>query len=195
MNLKVAGKSFSFENNENIISELINTINSTLSTEGLYFSHMDIDGKEIYEEFDEYLFDHVADISNIEVMTLSMNEFIGELIVSLNNYTKRATPELRLLVDQYYRTESSQNWLKLDQLIEGIDWIFHTIKSIDNVQHRITNWDEFIKISAVFEVELPTLLEAIEKKDSILIADIIQYEILPQFEQISKVTDFIFQEK
>lgn len=62
------------------------------------------------------------------------------------------------------------------------------IEKIDQIKHSIVNWGKFVKSIAVFEVELPNLMEAIENKDSILIADIIQYEILPQFEIINGET-------
>jgi len=195
MNLTMLENMYTFENNQIGMQSLIEKINSELSAENQFFSHLVIDGVEVYEEHEEYILERINEVKNVEVITMTVGEFINNLLVSLNTYTNRAIPEIERLINEFYQNPLEQSWLSLHQLLDGIDWIYETIKSIDNVRPEINCWDEFIKAVATFEVELPSLLEAIENKDAILIADIIQYEILPQFRVIQIVTEQHFQQQ
>ncbi|MBY0123463.1 hypothetical protein [Bacillus sp. S/N-304-OC-R1] len=195
MILNILEKNFLYNNNQTEIEDIIEKINSELSSQNLYFSHLVVDGEEIHIDHENYLFDHIKEINNIEVMVKTIEEFTGSLLVSLNTYTHRAIPSIEQLVKNFYQAETDENWLMLNQLLEGIDWIYQTIKAIDQTLYKIASWDEFIKGNATFEVELPNLLEAIENKDIILIADIIQYEILPLFKVIYNETEKIFNEQ
>ncbi|MBU8881187.1 hypothetical protein BGM26_19880 [Bacillus sp. FJAT-29790] len=193
MILTILDKCFTFDNNHEGTQELIETIQNVLSTENIFLSHLIINGQEVYKEHEEYILDNIANINEVEVKVQTIKEFIGSLLVSLNTYTNRAIPEIGSLVNQFYQSPLEQSWITLNQLLDGIGWIYETIKSIDQTQHDIKDWDEFIKIAAIFEVELSNLLEAIENKDAILIADIIQYEILSQFQLIYDVTEQVFE--
>ncbi|MFD2442725.1 hypothetical protein ACFSO7_01780 [Bacillus sp. CGMCC 1.16607] len=195
MILTILDKSYTYENSEKGAQELIELVSHILDGEKLHLSHFVINGQEIYEKFEDYIWDNITNINEIKIIVCSIKEFVGSLLVSLNTYLNRAIPEVKILINDFYQTPSNQSWLSLNQLLEGVDWIYQTIKSIDKTEHNILGWDEFIKNAARFEIELPNLLEALEVKDSILIADIIQYELLPQFQLIYVQTEKIFEEK
>ena len=195
MKIYLKEESYTFENSINDIQKIIERINHWLSEEDLMFSHLNIDGKEVYEEHEEYLFENINHVEEIEVIVSNIKEFIENILVSLNNYSMRAIPEIENIVNDFYQTPTEESWIKLNQLLEGIDWIYNALKSIDTLKHTISGWNEFIKVYATFEVELPNLMEAIENKDNILIADIIQYEILSQFQMIYSETEKHFTEQ
>lgn len=188
MNIRLLEEDYSFENSKQGLEQLINMINEKLTEKDVFFSHMIIDGEEVYDEPTEYILSNIENIKNIDVKTKTINEFVADLIVSLNDYTGRAIPEIQNLVDQFYQKPSSESWSMLEQLLEGIEWIYQTIKNIDKTSKSQYRWDEYIKVAATFEAELPNLMDALENKDAVLVADIVQYEILPQFEIIRDTT-------
>ncbi|HHW36012.1 MAG TPA: hypothetical protein GXX18_01710 [Bacillales bacterium] len=194
MNVTIGVDSYTFENNEEGLNELFNTINKVIIEKDVHFNYMIVDGQEIYENHEDYLQEHLRLIKEIEIKVNSVQEIINELLVSLNEYTRRAIPEIRNLIDQFYQNPDEHSWNTLQQFLEGIDWIYQTIKSIDHTDKSFQEWDKYIHAIAVMEVELPNLLEAMENRDVILIADIIQYEVLPQFEMIYEETEKAFQE-
>lgn len=195
MKLLIKNHSYLFENSEEGTIELINKINSILESENDFFSHLVIDGIEIYEDHEEYILDHLEEVEEIVVITKTIKEFVNSLLISLHDYTKRGIPEIERIIDGFYQNPSEESWHKLGQLLGGIEWIYESIKTMDKVNHQIPNWQEFIKSIATFEVELSNLLEAMENKDMVLIADIIQYEILPQFQLINRETEKLFEVK
>ncbi|WP_080843992.1 hypothetical protein [Cytobacillus gottheilii] len=195
MKLNAMGMEFTFENSEKGTSELIEKINELLANGDQYFSHLNIDGIEIYSEHSDYIVGNINDIKEITLKLSTVEEFISNLLVSLYDYTNGGIPEIKKMVDEFYQNPTDQTWETLTLLLEGIAWIYQTVKSIDDTNHNIAGWEEILKSIATFDVELPNLLEALENKDSTLIADIILYEILPQFEIINAETERNFEVK
>lgn len=195
MKLIIGKQSEQLDNSQLDINELFEMLEGVLLKEGLFFSHFIIDGKEVHSDYEVFIQENISTINDIEVITYTVNEFIGELLVSLNEYTERAIPEIELMVEEFYQGPKENTWAALHQLLEGLEWIYETIKSIDKTKHNISNWNDFIAVAATFEIELPNLLEAIENKDNILTADIVQYEILPQFQEIQAKTNHNFEVK
>lgn len=188
MKLTILDQVHTFDSGANGTEKIIEKINSTTSEKALFFSHLVIDGQEVYDDHEEYMLAKKGEIKEIEAIVKTVQELIDDVLVSLDDYTNRAIPEIKALVHEFYQTPSENAWLTLTYLLDGVDWIYQSLKKIDQLKHSIVNWGEFVKSIAVFEMELPNLMEAIENKDSILIADIIQYEILPQFEIINGET-------
>lgn len=192
MYVQLLEKEFSVDNNEQGIQQLIDTINETLVEKNVYFSHMVVDGEEVFDDPAEYIFNNIEKVQQIYIKVKTIKQFVNNVMVSLNTYTERAIPEIQRLVDQFYQNPSSESWATLEQLLEGIEWIYQTIKNIDRANKTQYKWGEYLKVAATFEVELPNLMDAIENKDTILIADIIQYEILPQFQKVYDTTEEAF---
>lgn len=195
MKLLIFNQEYTFENNEKGTNDLIEMVNETLNTENLFFSHLVIDGQEVYTEHADYILEHIEEVMKIKLEVSTVNEFVANLLVSLNEYTKRGIPEVEKVIGEFYQNPTEDSWETLKLLLEGIGWIYQTIKSIDSTKHTIAGWDEFLKSIATFDVELPNLLEAMENRDATLIADIIQYEILPQFRIINAETENNFETK
>lgn len=192
MELYLSGEMLIYENSVENIDMLIQKINEDLEKNKLYFSHLIINGKEVYSDFEEQIMEQIKTIEKIELVTKTIDEFINDLTVSLNEYSNRAIPSIKQLTEQFYQTPTEEAWGMLQDLLEGLNWVYSTIKSIGNTE--LNEYKEnLLNIANHFEVELPNLLDAIENYDYILIGDIISYEILPQFESIGSVTEKTFQ--
>ncbi|MGG0720054.1 hypothetical protein ABE096_21105 [Robertmurraya massiliosenegalensis] len=195
MKLLTLDKEYTFENSEKGTNDLIEIVNETLHIENLFFSHLVIDGQEIYKEHADYILEHIEEVKEIKLEVSTVDEFVSNLLVSLNEYTRRGIPEVEKVIEEFYQKPTEDSWETLKLLLEGIGWIYQTIKTIDSTAHTISGWGEFLKSVATFDVELPNLLEALENRDATLIADIIQYEILPQFRIINAETENNFETK
>lgn len=195
MKLMMNDKEYVFENNEHGTNKLIEKINEILDEMDLFLSHLVIDGDNVYSEHVDYILNKIEDVNEITLVVSTVDEFVSNLIVSLNEYTFRGIPEIEKVITEFYQSPSEQSWETLTLLLEGLGWIYQTVKSIDSTNHSISGWEKFLTSIATLEVELPNLLEAMENKDSILIADIIQYEILPQFQIINAETEKNFEVK
>lgn len=192
MKLLLLDETYTYNNDEESIDKMFGEILEKISETDLQFSHLVIDGEEVYENYGEYILERLNEVDTVEVVLKTVKELINETLLSTESYIKRAIPEIETIVDEFYQNPSQQTWEKLKQLIEGIQWIAQVILSIDQFEEKLANWEDYLTNLATLQNELPNLLEALQNQDTVLIGDIIQYEILPIFETLQKiVTDTI----
>lgn len=165
------------------VEEIIDKINELLNNE-YYYSHLIVDGEEIYKEPDTFLVESLASISTVEVVVKTAREFVDELLLMAADYLTGAIPEIPALADGFYQNPKAENWEIFSAMLEGMQWLNQTIDLIDKSTERPGNWDECIKLAVQLQMELKNLEQAVENTDSVLIADIILYELLPVYEAL-----------
>lgn len=167
------------------IESVIGKINDLLGSH-FYFSHLIADGVEVTEAPEDYLLSNLSTVEELEVIAIEAKVFVNDLLLSSEEYAERAIPHITDLSDAFYHNPSKEDWLSLNELLEGIQWLTSMITTIDQSIARPQNWDEVVEAVAELQEELRTLEEALENMDTVLVADIVQYEILPVFETIAK---------
>lgn len=163
--------------------EVIEKINELLKQND-YFSHFIADGIEIYEEHETYLNLNLDRIEKLEVITKTEREFVNDILLSAEDYLKRAKPELATLPDEFYANPTPDTWTTFSQFIEGVQWLDEMLSVVSNSNERPKNWDMYAELSQTMQAELANLGEAVENGDNVLIADIIQYELISNFEAL-----------
>lgn len=163
--------------------EVVTKINDLLK-ENYYFSHFIADGTEVYEDHETYLTANIDRIEKIEVIAKTEKEFMNELLLSAEDYLKRAKPEIALLPDGFYSNPSSEIQMSFGQLMRGLQWLDEMLSVIDKSNERPVNWDTCMELSQSMKEEIANLAEAVDNSDNILIADILQYEFIPIFESL-----------
>ena len=79
----------------------------------------------------------------------------------------------------------------LNDFLEALEWIFDSTATIDslNATHNATEnfeeWNEYVKAVLTLKKFLPQLLEAMENEDSILLSDLILYEVIETLNNMS----------
>lgn len=165
--------------------EVIGKINELLQND-FYFSHLVIDGEEILEDPEIYLIRNIGNVESIEVIVVAAQEFINNLLLSTEEYAERAIPHITTLAEMFYNNPSPTNWYDLNQLLEGIQWILSMIGVVDESIVRPSSWSEVLTNVREIQAELGNLEEALENTDTVLVGDILNYEILPVFEALTK---------
>lgn len=165
--------------------EVIENINLLLGKE-YYFSHLIADGMKVEESPEQYLLDKVDSINELQVIAVEAKEFVNNLLLSAEEYVRRAIPHLDDLADAFYHDPTSENWMTLDELLEGIQWLASMITTVDQSTVRPQNWDAVVEPAVELQDEFGTLEEALENVDTVLVADILQYEVQPTFETFAE---------
>ena len=183
MKLVVSGEEFHFEFGESTVQVLIDKMFEEAEQHELVFSHVTIDGIDVYENIEEYVREHFESIEHIEMKFITVDELVGGILQSTNEYVERAIPELYALSEECYQSPGTTTWGKLQQLIEGIQWLEQTAVFLEkNRDNPLSSQIDTSLFS--FSNEVLIMGEAIEGQDFILLGDIIQYEIIPKFESI-----------
>lgn len=171
--------------NELSVEFITEEINCLLANR-YYFSHLVADGVEIYEEPEQYLEQHLHEITELEIIAKTEQEFVNDLLLTSEEYINRAVPEIEVLADQFYNNPDKESWNKFGQLLEGLQWLTHLVQTIGSVDKKPENWMNYLKASSSVNEELKNLEDALKNNDRILIADILNYEVLPFFKELKK---------
>ncbi|WP_010648156.1 hypothetical protein [Oceanobacillus massiliensis] len=173
------------DNNIGVINEIFNKVNMAIENKNIVFSHLVIDGVDVYENHVAYIEERMDSITKIEIITRNMKEMIWETMDSIHVYLKRAIPALNELVDESYENFSRNSWDGIDQLAEGMQWILQFMTFTKTAHQQPPNWQEIKKSLLQCETSFAQLLEAVEAKDTILITDILSYEVTPAYESLA----------
>lgn len=179
-------------NNDSTIEHVIQHINELLGKE-YYFSHLIANGQEITEAPEEYLYQNLTSITELEVVAIEAKKFINDLLLSSEEYIERAMPHITDLFEAFYHNPNRDHWISLSELFEGIQWLASMITTVDHSIVKPQNWTAVFEPAMEMQEELGGLEEALENMDTVLVADILQYEVLPVFEvlavEIKKAND------
>lgn len=172
-------------------ADIVENINELLS-EQYYFIHFIADGTEIYEDHETYLEQHLTQLSRLEIVAKTVQQFVNDLLLSTESYIQRALPELAILSEAFYDSPTTEAWGQLSDLLEGLQWMDAMLMAIGRSTAVPSNWQAYLNVSTAIQKEIRNLGEALDNEDHVLIGDILQYELIPQFETLqSEVTTTI----
>ncbi len=200
MNIYLLDKVLNFKNDPEIIEQIFDSINEEIQKEDLQFSHLIIDGAEIYNDFDSYIIENIEDIIKIEVAAFSLQEMVKESIISNEKYVKNAIPIISKLSEEFYQKPKESTWSQLTDLFEGIQWIIQSITQINSIESSsdiVSDygvWNEYVQEMSKLNGIVSEFENAIVNNDNILIGDMLLYEIIPVFEIMVKKLELLISE-
>ncbi|MBU5676659.1 hypothetical protein KQI88_09530 [Alkaliphilus sp. MSJ-5] len=201
MKIHILNQTLEYENNQNIIDDVFKQINKKVSNSNLIFSHLYIDGQDIYSDFYDYFLDNIKVIQEVKVITKTVKELSEEIMLSTLDYIERAVPEIEILSNEFYKTPTQSTWNKLSDLFEGFNWIISSFVGIDSntdLKNIINNYEEW-NIYAQNVYSLKDLIvefeDIMQNNDLVSVADILSYEIIPLFNSMKeKLEKLVYRE-
>ena len=173
-------------NNEVSSVEIMNIINEHLQVRDLILDWMIIDGRQVQEDFEEYLHDRIREISIVEVHAIPWKEWMDEALIMALQYLERAILGVRKLADDFYRGNTEDTWQTLEQLLEGLQWMAEVIHNLEQKGTRYyPSWNTSISLAFSLRGLLDNLEEAMTTSNSVSIADVLAYQVRPLLETLS----------
>jgi|GEM_PF-1539952 len=168
------------ERDPGAVRQFMEQINKALNENGLVFSHFLVSGMpyygDIYSLVDEYWNKELP----VEIVGITEEEWLSEAKREILGYVARAAGILQELSQTLYSGESSPAvWRQMSDLSEGMEYLL----KIFSKTRILSNPDPII--SGIQSVS-GQLVQALEARDLVLLADLITYEILPLFQQIKE---------
>jgi hypothetical protein len=164
------------------VDKLFENMTSLLDEQKLHISHMMIDGQHIYENYKSYIQDRINTVQQVQVSVVTMKQYVNQLVVSSREYCGQAIQQAPELAVQFYQQPNQDTWQQFEQLLEGADWLTQFIQLIVKTNVGYSNTDAYGSIGDSINRALPELLESVKLEQFTAIGDILQYEILPQYE-------------
>lgn len=168
-----------------VVESIIEQINNWLG-ETHYFSHLIIDGEEVAEQPEEALEINNGTMREVEVIAIEAEQFINDLLLSAEEYVKRAAPILEVVAEQFYDSPTAESYYDLNDLFGGLQWLNSMLSVVDESVARPTNWDVVKESVEPLQGVLQDFEDALENEDTVLLADLLSYEVKPVFEQLNE---------
>ncbi len=191
MRLLLDDEYIEFANDEAGRNELIKEIEGkALATGDKFFSHLVIDGIEVYDDYVGFIENNLNDIRDISMEFLTITEYVAGILNSYKEYLERAVPALEPLADAFYREADAAAWQQLDDMLEGIAWLTETFMMIDSlpnlagIMKDYERWNFYSQAIRELQAAVSGLREPLESSDYVAAADIILYEIKPALENM-----------
>jgi hypothetical protein len=193
MRLKVGERVIDYPNTMESVQRMVKDIENHLRETGTIWVEMRIDDQIIYDidECLEYIQDHLASIQYLELIAGTEREIQDDRLLDANAYLLRAIPAVETLAGEFYQGPSQESWLRLNELAEGLQWLLQT----DWIMRESGRWPSSTQDDQRMSDALRELEQAVEAEDAVLVGDLIAYEILPFFREMSsKVSQLIDEE-
>lgn len=174
---------------------ILEKVNKLIEQDNTVFSHLIVDDIDIYENHENYINERINEIMQIEIITRTSNEMIWETMKSVHDYLERAIPALNELVDQGYDGFSDKTWKGLEQLTEGMQFMLQFVEYTRNASIQPDNWNNADNSFKQCEEQFANLLNAVEAQDTVLISDLLSYEIIPAYESFKENIALCLQDK
>ncbi|REJ20917.1 MAG: hypothetical protein C6W58_01425 [Bacillaceae bacterium] len=169
------------ENNLDELEKFMKHVNARLNENGLVFSHFLVNGTPFYSDIQDLINEYSNQEVPVEIVGITEREWMLELKHEGYQYIERAEQVLIQLSEKLYAGENTGDiWQQFVHLSEGLNYlyqIFSQSKLGENHENIVAG------IRSVSE----QLLQAMENLDFTLIADFIQYELLPLFAQMKEI--------
>ncbi|WP_217586181.1 hypothetical protein [Lentibacillus saliphilus] len=175
------------ENDTSAIKQILIKVSELIEQENVVFSHLLVDEVEVYDNHEAYIKERINEIMAIEIVTKTPSEMIWETMDSIYGYLGRAIPALKNLVDESYDHFNDETWTGIDQLAEGMQWIIQFKAYVEATEEQPDHWQEINQHIVACESGFVPLLEAVQTRDTVLITDILAYEITPAYEGLERV--------
>ncbi|MEN2768679.1 hypothetical protein [Ornithinibacillus xuwenensis] len=186
MNLLYKDDQIILENNEEAMTKIFERISEIINKQDVVFSHLVIDDVEVYENHEAYIMSHLSDIDKIEIVTTSTRRMVWETMTSIHAYLERGIPTLKELITESYDKYTEKTWDGINKLAESMQLILQFVEFTNNTNEYPANWSTIEESVKACQESFRKLMEGIEMKDTILISDILSYEVVPAYEDLYK---------
>lgn len=167
------------------VQQVMNRIQTSIHS-GRFYSYLIADGETVYSNEETYLKEHLTNINELKVVTQTVDEMIRDSLGTACDYLNRAIPLITQLADRFYQNPGQEDWKVFSDLLAGIEWLDETLILISKVEKSEDILRTFHDLRVSIQNQVKNMNEALKASDSVLTADILQYEVQPLFVRLEK---------
>ncbi|MBT5867422.1 MAG: hypothetical protein HOH38_01135 [Nitrospinaceae bacterium] len=155
--------------------------------EDSYIRRVWLDGQEVSSTAQDSLMTSTSSIALLELEVANLQDVLANNLVNVKEYLEKLIPGFQKAAD-LFRMESEQEANKYYlQILDGVDWFSQVIVTI------MQSWGEKLEGQSLEERQkkqtefMAQMLEANQNQDWVLMADILEYEMIPLYEDWREV--------
>ncbi|WP_186580807.1 hypothetical protein [Aquibacillus kalidii] len=112
-----------------------------------------------------------------------MEKIVKETLISLQEYLPRLINGCSQVVDNLKEGDEGSGLRKMPSIVEGMQWVFEAVSGIQN-----NGFLHNIYLHSLKE-HFKEVVKALEIGDYVLLADVLNYEILPVLEEWLEIAE------
>lgn len=170
------------------LGNVLDNILASQPDKGSYFSKIRLNDEDVASDSAEIRQTPVSQIETLETEIVSLNEILEKNVVNAQDYLKKLIPGIQKAAD-LFRSGSEQEANKFFlNIIDGMDWFSEVMDTIAKVNDLRTETVVLDKKSFQARQEklvgwTQQMVEANKNNDWVLLADLLEYEILPYYSE------------
>ena len=170
------------------LGDIFDQVHKKCEADGEIISHLLIDDKEAALDSMAARKTSTADVKSLEIETATLAEILERNILNAQNYLQKLLPGIEKTAEIFRSgNEQEANQLFL-QIIDGMDWFSQVMEIVIQVKQfepdrPIYNGKSLKDQKNQFADLTRQMLEANKNKDWVLLADLLEYELLPYYQE------------
>ncbi len=174
--------------------ELLEELESKHLGEGKVIGSVHFDGEEVTEFRDESVLTRpIRSIAEVKIDAVSLREMVTSAVVESETYLLNLETSLVDVAETFRQQQADQANSKLTQVFEGIKMFVALLRGIELSLFNGSN-NGPSRVEQTFEEMTPTLeslIQAQTQKDWVLVADILEFELLANLSGLERnLTEF-----
>ena len=161
-------------------------------TPGSYIRRIWLDDQEFPSDDREALQKKPSDIDSLEVELANLKDLVATNLANALNYLKKLIPGFEQAADLFRAGNEQEANKYYLQILDGIEWfsqVVSVIMSPDEGETELPDTDdESLEVRQKKLTDLMSqMLEANQNQDWVLLADILEYEMVPFYKDWEKI--------
>ncbi|OGW27733.1 MAG: hypothetical protein A3K09_06760 [Nitrospinae bacterium RIFCSPLOWO2_12_FULL_47_7] len=170
------------------VKDLLEEVAQNKAFGGTFISHLKLDGQDVNIDSKEVLQTPTAKINSLEIEISSLSGLIIKNISNAEDYLAKLIPGIQKASELFHsgnEQEANQFFLKI---IDGIEWFSQVVDTVLNIIGDSGGSLCFNKKSILERKHkildlISQMVAANKNKDWVLLADLLEYEVLPYYSE------------
>ena len=167
------------------LEEVMNAI--LKNRQNSYIRRVWLDGKEVSSNAQDTAKTSAASVGLLELELAQLQDLLANNLTNAKEYLERLIPGFQKAADLFRmgnEQEANQYYL---QVLDGIEWFSQVILTIVNAQENKLEEKSLEERQKELTGLMAQMLEANENQDWVLLADLLEYEMIPFYKDWQEV--------
>ena len=154
------------------------------NTPGSYIRRIWLDQKEFPADDPETLQKKPADINSLEVELANLKDLVATNLSNALDYLEKLIPGFDQAADLFRMGNEQEANKFYIQILDGMDWFSEVINIVMDSEFKRSAPEDTLRLRQAKLTDLMSqMLEANKNQDWVLLADILEYEMIPFYKE------------
>ena len=168
--------SFQGETLKEVLDEIVK------SHSGTYIRRVWLDGQEVSSSAPDTLMSAVSSIELLELELADLKDLMANNLGNAKEYLEKLIPGFQKAADLFRMGNEQEAHKFYLQILDGIDWISQVVQTVVNSRNKELEGQDLKDRQERLTGLMTQMLEANQNQDWVLLADLLEYEMIPFYE-------------